>query len=368
MIAKEVFNLMRQIIFITIGILMFYSCGEKPIQTKPSIGLMTESVYASITIQPEDSYQLFSATSGILDKVYIKEGDFVKSNQILAQISATNPKINIESALLKVNLTHENYQGQATTLSSIAEEIKAVEKTIKIDSLNYFRQKKLWEQNIGSKFELENKKLKYELDLNNLKALKNKYQQTNLELENNYKQSQTALKKAQSNLKDYFIKAKMDGRIYSLFKNEGESINQQQPFAQVGKSDSFIIEMQIDEVDISRIELDQRVIITLDAYEGQAFEALITKIFPLKDTRTQTFKVEGKFHQTPPKLYAGLSGEANIILTKKMNTITIPLAYLMNGKKVKTAEGEVEVELGMKNLELVEVISGIDTSTVIYKP
>ena len=368
MILKQASNLMRQIIFISTVMLLFYSCDEQPEQIKPFIGAMTESVYASVTIQPEDIYHIFSTTSGILDKVSVKEGDMVEAGQTLAQISTTNPKINVESALLSVDLTHENYQGQAAVLSGIAEEIKAVENTLELDSLNYFRQKKLWEQNIGSKFEMENKKLKYELDKNNLKALKKKYQQTNLELENSYKQSRTALKKAQSNFNDYFIKSKMNGRVYSLFKKEGELINQQEPFAQVGKSDSFIIEMQIDEVDIARIDLAQKILITLDAYEGQVFEAVVTKIYPLKDTRTQTFKIEGAFNQAPPKLYAGLSGEANIVLSEKKNTITIPLEYLTDDIKVKTAEGEIDVKVGIRNLEFIEIISGIDTSTVIFKP
>ncbi|MFT5167591.1 MAG: HlyD family secretion protein [Saprospiraceae bacterium] len=359
---------MRQITLVSIIVLLFNSCSEEPTQIKPSYGTMTESVYASVTVQPEDMYHIYSAAAGILSKVFVKEGDLVKTDQILAQITTTNPKINIESAELNVKFSRENYLGQTAILTSIEDEIKAVKEQLSLDSLNYFRQRNLWDQNIGSKFELENKKLKYELTKNNLEILKKKYQQTELELENNYKQSQTALKKAQSTLSDYFISAKINGTVYSLLKNEGESINQQEPFAQVGKSDSFIIEMLIDEVDIARIDLAQQVLITLDAYVGQVFEAVITKIYPLKDTRTQTFKIEGKFNQAPPKLYAGLSGEANIVLSTKKNTMTIPLEYLINNNSVKTTKGETEIEIGMRNLGYIEIISGIDTGTVIIKP
>jgi HlyD family secretion protein len=359
---------MQQHIFILTGVLFLFSCSKESVQTKPSLSVMTESVYASVTIQPEDIYQIYSATPGILNHVFIKEGDIVKEGQTLAQITTTTPKINIESAELSVSLSRKNYQEQSGILASINDEIKAIKEQLSLDSLNYFRQQNLWEQQIGSKFELENKKLKYELAKNNLEILKKKYLQTQLELENNYKQSQTALKKAQSNLSDYFIHSKIDGTVYSLFKNEGELINQQEPFAQVGKSDSFIIEMQIDEIDITRIDISQRVLITLDAYPGQVFEAAITKIYPLKDVRTQTFNIEAKFKAAPPKLYAGLSGEANIVLSEKKNTMTIPLEYLLENNRVKTAEGEVEVKIGMKTLKHVEIVSGIDTTTVIFKP
>ena len=38
----------------------------------------------------------------------------------------------------------------------------------------------------------------------------------------------------------------------------------------------------------------------------------------------------------PNVLYPGLSGEANIIIAKKENVLTIPKEYLIDGNKVKT--------------------------------
>jgi HlyD family secretion protein len=126
--------------------------------------------------------------------------------------------------------------------------------------------------------------------------------------------------------------------------------------------------MLIDEVDIASVSPGQLIYITLDAYKDQVFEASLTKIYPLKDTRTQTFQVEGRFNKEPPTLFAGLSGEANIVLTEKKNAMTIPLNYLMQGKKVKTEQGEILVETGISNMSFVEILSGIDTSTVLLKP
>lgn len=329
---------------------------------------MTESVYASVNILPQDLYDVFAATPGILDHIFINEGDSVKQDQIIAQISANTPQLNIENALLNVDLSRENYKGKATILSSITDEINSAKKQLQIDSINYFRQKNLWEQKVGSKSELENKQLKYELTQNQLDILQKRYDQTALELENSYNQAQNALEKAKSNLSDYFIKSKINGKVYSVLKKEGELINQQEALAQIGKSHSFIIELIIDEVDITKISLGQLALITLDAYQEQVFEATITKIYPLKDNRTQTFKVEANFNDPPKVLYAGLSGEANILLQVKENTISIPIEYLTENDKVITEDGKVTVELGMKNMERVEVLSGIDTATVIQKP
>ena len=126
--------------------------------------------------------------------------------------------------------------------------------------------------------------------------------------------------------------------------------------------------MKIDEVDIARIKTGQKALITLDAYERQVFEAEITRIYPQKDKRTQTFEVEAEFKNPPAVLYAGLSGEANVVLNQKDDILLIPREYLIEGDHVNTPDGMVPVKIGMKNLEFVEIISGIDTSTILLKP
>ena len=124
----------------------------------------------------------------------------------------------------------------------------------------------------------------------------------------------------------------------------------------------------IDEVDIVNVKIGQQTIVTLDAYKGKTFDAVITKIYPNKDIKTQTFKVEAKLLQSPGNLFAGLSGEANIVISQKKNTMTIPIEYLIDGQKVLTEQGEVNVKTGLSNLKEVEILSGLDTNTVILKP
>ena len=61
--------------------------------------------------------------------------------------------------------------------------------------------------------------------------------------------------------------------------------------------------------------------------------------------------------------------EASIVLRKKENAITIPASYVVGGSAVLISEDERRpVELGARDLERVEVLSGIDSTTVLYKP
>jgi HlyD family secretion protein len=126
--------------------------------------------------------------------------------------------------------------------------------------------------------------------------------------------------------------------------------------------------MSVDEVVIRQIALDQTAIVSLDAYPDEVFELTIKKIYPTKDQKTQTFMVEAFFNNQPDRLFVGLSGEANIIIQKSENAIWIPNEYLFNVNMVKTPDGEVEISLGLRNMYQVQVLEGIDTSTILIKP
>lgn len=51
-----------------------------------------------------------------------------------------------------------------------------------------------------------------------------------------------------------------------------------------------------------KITKNQEVIISLDAYRGDIFSGKVSKIYPVKDARNQTFKVEALFDKAPKKI------------------------------------------------------------------
>ena len=351
--------------FVVFGIV---SCGDSTEKIFPEKMALTESVYASATVQPDSLYQAYSAVIGILDKIWVEEGDEVKKGDKILQITNTSPELNMKNAELALQLARENYGGNAAILSGILDEIQAAELTYKNDSINYFRQKNLWDQNIGSKVEFDNRKLAYELSQNNLKLLKRKYDRTKNELETVLQQAENNYKTSLTNSEDFTITSKINGKVYALFKEPGEIVNTMEPVASVGQGNKFVVELLVDEVDIVKLTLGQKVYITLDAYNSDVFEAVLEKIYPRKDERSQTFKVEALFKDPPAKLYPGLSGEGNIIIAEKKETLTIPKEYLVGESKVLTEEGETEISIGLQNLDRVEVLGGIDENTAIYRP
>jgi len=342
-------------------------CSNEEEKILPKKQNLTESVYSSVTIQPDSLYEVYTTVAGIIDKIFVNEGILVSKNEPLIQIINTTPKLNAQNAKLALDLANENYIGTAAILSEIKEEIIAATLKLKNDSVNYFRQKNLWDQKIGSKVEFDTKKLNYQLSINNYQLIVSKYSRIKNELQTSVKQAENNYKTSLITTKDYTVKSKINGKIYAIYKNHGEIITTLEPLASVGSATDFIIEMLVDEVDIVKILIGQKIIISLDAYEGELFTGKIVKICPQKDERNQTFKVEGLFESAPTLLYPGLSGEANIIIATKKNVLTIPKEYLIEGYKVKTNEGNISITTGLENLEFIEVLSGISENTYIYK-
>lgn len=344
------------------------SCSKSTDKIQPRAQDLTESVYASVTIQPDSLYEAYAIVSGILDDNLVEEGDLVEKGQVLIQIINNAPKLNVQNSKLALELAKENYNGSAAILKGIRDEIDAATIKLKNDSVYYFRQKNLWNQNIGSKIQYDTKKLNYELAVNSLKLLENKYSRIKNELQTAVRQAQNNYQTSVITNRDFTVKSKIDGRVYALYKEPGELVTTLEPLASIGSASNFIIELLIDEVDIVRIREDQTVLITLDAYNESVFKGKVSKIYPQKDERNQTFKVEAVFDDGPKVLYPGLSGEANIIISKKANVLTIPRDYTINDTMVKTDDGLTTITTGLQNMHYVEVVSGITKDTYIYKP
>lgn len=359
---------MKNAILIVVSTIALLSCQNQEKKTQPKVENITVSVYASLTIEPEGAYMLYPESSGVLDTIFFDEGDTIRGFDIIAKIKSTVSNINVSSARLNVDVAKSKLQGEYNTLDILKNEIQTLQKQKTLDSTLYEKKHRLYQKGVGTQVELDNAKLKYEMSKNQLESRQQQYELTKVELINNYKLSKNNLRQSKTNLDNFFVRTKSGGTVYAIYKNEGEIIMPQEPLAKIGSSDNFIIELQIDEVDISKVNKDLKVLIKMDAYENEVYEAKITKIYPQKNVKTQTFTVEAKFLNAPKQLYAGMSGEANIIIKQKEKALTIPIEYLSSDNTIITEDGEVEVETGLKSLDKVEILSGIDENTTLIKP
>jgi HlyD family secretion protein len=357
--------------FLFFFFLLSFGCSKKPNNstTQPRLENIQESVYASLKIVPNQSYSVRPIFSGIIDQIFVNEGDTVTKDQPLFKISISpTAKLKQSDAQLALEEASSNLQGENNLLSNLQKEIEILQLQYSRDSINYSRLKTLWNQNIGKKVDLENAELAYQNSANRLDLLNKQFSQSQTNLNRQLQRARHLVNSENAQLKDFVIVSKINGTIFNIEKQIGDLISPQEIFAEIGTSNDWIIEMEIDESDIGKITVGDTVVLNLDAYPNQVYSALISFISQRKNELTQTFLVRAAFLISPPQLYYGLNGEANIIVNTKQNAMIIPSSYLLPENKVLTSSGEKEIIIGMKNLDFVEIISGIDTSTVLLKP
>ncbi len=348
-------------------LIFLFSCQNKVEKIKPTIEAITESIYASGIIKSKDQYQAFATVNGIVDHVFVTEGDTVTRGMPILSISDEAQHLSKENAELAAAFSDLNAnQGKLNEAKLFIELSK---NKMKNDSVMFFRQKNLWQQQVGTKVELEQRELAYQNSKTAYYSSLVKYDDLKRQLDFTSSQSHKNLLISSKMESDYTLKSEMDGIVYSLSKSKGEIVGLQTPLAVIGDAKKFILEMQVDEYDILKIKKGQPVLVTLDSYKGKVFEAVVTKIDPLMNERSKTFLVEAEFTKQPEVLYPNISFEANVVIQKKDRAVLIPRNYLQNDSLVFKSNGDkVIVKTGLKDYQKIEILSGIGAEDELVKP
>jgi HlyD family secretion protein len=343
------------------------SCKDKGEVVYPQQSAITESVYASGLVKSKNQYQCYSTVAGRISHIFVTEGDSVKKGDAIIQIQSEASYYNALNATLAAanNAMGNNQQklSEAKVNSDLAFS------KMKSDSLLWQRQQNLYSQNIGTLVELEQRALAYKNSSTSYAVAQLHINDLNKQLQFAANQSNVNAKLTKAQAGDYIIRSSLDGKVYKILKEVGEYVNTLAPVATLGDARSFYLELQVDEYDIVRIQLQQTIAISMDSYKGKMFEAIITKIEPLMNEDSRSFTLEAEFKVPPHVLYPNLSVEANIIIAAKAKTITIPRTYLTSDSMVYISKKEKrKVVVGLSDFQKAEILKGLAVTDKIYKP
>lgn len=348
-------------------IVIFISCNNKGEETtQPIAQNITESVYASGILKSKGQYEVYSTVNGIIGQKLVTEGDIVHKGDAIVTLLNETPQLNAENARLAA--TYSSVSSNVERLNELKANIDLAWAKLQNDSALFQRQQNLWKEEIGTRNEMEQRELAYKSSMTAYQASLVQYNNLKKQIDFTAQQSFKNLQINNSVNNDYTIKARQDGKVYSILKEQGEMVNTQTPIAVIGDVNEFVMELQVDEYDIGKIKLAQKVFVTMDGYKGQVFEGSLTKVQPIMDDRSRSFKVEATFISRPSLLYPNLTVEANILISTKKNALTIPRTYLLDDNTVLLKDGEKrKVVTGLKDYQLVEIISGLSKDDLIEK-
>lgn len=347
--------------------MVLWSCSSSEEKIYPSREGVSESIYASGTIRSKNQYQAYLNATGTVQEIFLQEGDSVEVGTPILAIFNESARVNRE--LAELNRAYSDIQANQNRLKDLEVNINLAKNKMANDSLLWVRQRRLKDQGIGSSLEFEQRELAYQNSRTSYETSVLRYNELKREIEFNERSASKNLAISRALESDLVLKSEVKGLVYSILKEKGEMVNAQTPLAILGSGEEFVLEMLVDEYDISKVKKGQKILVNMDSYRGEIFEAVVSKINPIMDERNKTFLVEGVFVEQPSVLYPNLSLEANIIIQVKDDVLMIPRSFLLNESYVLSADRDtIKVEVGIKDFQKVEIISGIDENMALIKP
>lgn len=141
-------------------------------------------------------------------------------------------------------------------------------------------------------------------------------------------------------------------------------------------SDKLTVKAQVDETDISRIKLNEKAEITLDAYPNEKLPAFVEKIAFDSTTMNSvtTFLVDVIPEQTPPFMRSGMTANVKFTVDLKVGVVLMPSEALkvVDGRPMvwirDVQSGEPErkaIEVGISDGTMTEVLGGLQEGDVL---
>ena len=204
------------------------------------------------------------------------------------------------------------------------------------------------------------------------------------------KNAQLSLQNAQDKLEDYTITSTITGEVIEKNLDVGDNINGMSSSgstvtypAVIYDRSELVFDMAIDEKDIGKIQVGQKVEITAGALDDQSFTGVVDKV-NINGTTVNgntsypvTIKVDG----APEELYPGMNVSAKIIVEEAGSVLTLPVEAVERGDTVLvalagcldengaisdlSATEERQVTLGRNDDNYIEIVDGLEEGDIV---
>jgi RND family efflux transporter MFP subunit len=336
----------------------FYDTAETAEVAPVTRGTALQGVYGTVDVEPENEVIVRTRNFGLLSKLNFKAGDDVKTGEVLVETSDESMQRNVDS----VNSALDQAKVRQALGPSSADALKNQE--IEVDKL-----KKLLDANDISPVE-------YQKAQNSLASLMDDVQKETLALNTDVENATRARDALKDQLGHDAITSPMDGVVLERYCHLGEYDPPDTPICHIGSAENKVV-AQVNEEDVGYLTPGMKAKIRLYAHQDADLVGTLTKILP--QAENQVYHVEFSLDNPPALLLPGMTGEMNIIIGERQNTLTIPSRAVRHGDTVLAViDGrvrEVHVKTGFHTIERTEILQGLSEGTQVilsnqdlYKP
>lgn len=356
---KTFFKILLGLIVVgAIGYTMYFLYQKsqvKPIvyeTDSPFIIDIIKKTTATGSIVPRKEIEIKPVVSGIIDDLYVEEGEMIKKGDLIARIRIIPNMINLNNAKSRIEVAKIN---------------------LKDSKRNYDRQLSLLEKGVIAKADFESYETAHQSAQEELETA-----QETLEL---IEEGQTKNAGGQTNT---LIKSTIDGMILDIPIEigyqviEANNFNAGTTIATIADMSEMVFEGNIDETEVGKIKEGMPLILIIGAIEDIEFEANLEHISPkgVEVNGAVQFEIKADVKLLDDQfIRSGYSANANIVLDKADSVLAISESLLLFDKDTVYVEVETSpqvfekryIKTGLSDGINIEVIEGLSKDDKIKK-
>lgn len=270
---------------------------------KVSTEQISDSLHVNGLLATENEAKLSFKTGGVIDRIYVKEGDFVKKGQLLASLKVTEINSQLDQAKLSLEKTQRDYE----------------------------RTSNLYKDSVVTLEQLQNAKTALEVAKKLVDAV-------------------------EFNQQYAFIKAEADGFVTGKPGNEGEITTMGTPVITIDEAAGnrdFLLRVGVTDEEWASIYPGQRATVRLDAYPNKTFIGSVYRKSRSADMAGGSFQVDIKVSFNGETPAVGMFGKALLVPGKPIKEYTIPYEALI---QISGNKASVYVPGNNNSLKKIDVI------------
>ncbi|MEL7185327.1 MAG: efflux RND transporter periplasmic adaptor subunit [Pseudomonadota bacterium] len=251
--------------------------------------------------------------NGEVRQLLVEEGDEVAKQQVLARLDGDRLRLELNESRARLDKLRRDFE----------------------------RNEELQEKGLISEGDFE--RLRYDLE-----ALQASYNLASLELD--YTQ----------------IRAPIDGVISERYIKIGNTIDTGDPLFRVTSLDPLVAYLYVPEREFRQLKAGQVVLIEIDALTGLPVVAAVSRISPIVDPETGTFKLTIELDNGERRIKPGMFGRMNVVYDRHENALQVPRSAITERGEssfVFVVEDNVatrrSIETGFSHEGMIEITSGL---------
>ena len=357
--SKLIIAAIIALIFIGTFVFLWQKSQPKEIvynEFTPQLDSLQKTTIITGKIEPRNEVNVKPQISGIISELYKEPGDYVNAGDIIAKVKVIPDMSQLSSAEMRVRLAEINLK-QAET--------------------DFQREENLYNQKLVSADEYDKSKQQ----LNQAKHEKMAAQDA-LEV------VREGVSKSNAKASSTLIRSTISGVILDIPVKVGNSVilsntfNDGTTIATVANMNDLIFRGNIDETEVGQLVASMPMKITIGALQDLKFDASLEYISPkaVESNGANQFEIKAAVKLSEGgKIRSGYSANAEIVLAKADNVLTIPesaiefsgdstFVYIIKGEgNAKTYE-RTNVETGLSDGVNIEIKKGLTNKDKVRGP